>query len=106
METRTDRKEYQLIVVGAGHAGCEAALVAARMGIDTALVTMGVDRAARMSCNPSIGGIAKSHMVFELDALGGEMARNTDCTGIQFRVLNRRKGPAVQANRAQCDKPA
>ena len=106
METRTDRKEYQLIVVGAGHAGCEAALVAARMGIDTAMVTMGVDRAARMSCNPSIGGIAKSHMVFELDALGGEMARNTDCTGIQFRVLNRRKGPAVQANRAQCDKPA
>ena len=100
------KKEYQLIVVGAGHAGCEAALAAARMGVDTALVTMGVDRAAKMSCNPSIGGIAKSHMVFELDALGGEMARNTDCTGIQFRVLNRRKGPAVQANRAQCDKPA
>lgn len=100
------KKEYQLIVVGAGHAGCEAALAAARMGVDTALVTMGIDRSAKMSCNPSIGGIAKSHMVFELDALGGEMARNTDCTGIQFRVLNRRKGPAVQANRAQCDKPA
>jgi tRNA uridine 5-carboxymethylaminomethyl modification enzyme len=100
------KKHFQLIVIGAGHAGCEAALAAARMGVDTALVTMDVRHAARMSCNPSIGGIAKSHMVFELDALGGEMARNTDCTGIQFRVLNRRKGPAVQANRAQCDKPA
>jgi tRNA uridine 5-carboxymethylaminomethyl modification enzyme len=106
MEFPEKKTRYQLIVVGAGHAGCEAALVAARMGVDTALVTMKADNAAKMSCNPSIGGIAKSHMVFELDALGGEMARNTDCTGIQFRVLNRRKGPAVQANRAQCDKPA
>lgn len=97
---------FQIIVIGAGHAGCEAALAAARMGLDTALVTMNPRDAAKMSCNPSIGGIAKSHMVFELDAMGGEMARNTDCTGIQFRVLNRRKGPAVQANRAQCDKPA
>ena len=104
--TTPAKKSFQLIVIGAGHAGCEAALAAARMGVDTALVTMEVRHAARMSCNPSIGGIAKSHMVFELDALGGEMARNTDCTGIQFRVLNRRKGPAVQANRAQCDKPA
>ena len=106
MSTTPPKKHFQLIVIGGGHAGCEAALVAARMGVDTALVTMDVRHAARMSCNPSIGGIAKSHMVFELDALGGEMARNTDCTGIQFRVLNRRKGPAVQANRAQCDKPA
>ena len=97
---------YDVIVIGAGHAGCEAALAAARLGVRTALVTMDPQAAARMSCNPSIGGIAKSHMVFELDALGGEMALNTDCTGIQFRVLNRRKGPAVRANRAQCDKPA
>lgn len=106
MTTSLNKKHFQLIVIGGGHAGCEAALAAARMGVDTVLMTMDVQHAARMSCNPSIGGIAKSHMVFELDALGGEMARNTDCTGIQFRVLNRRKGPAVQANRAQCDKPA
>ena len=97
---------YDVLVIGAGHAGCEAALAAARLGVRTALVTMDPAAAARMSCNPSIGGIAKSHMVFELDALGGEMALNTDCTGIQFRVLNRRKGPAVRANRVQCDKPA
>ena len=97
---------FDVLVIGAGHAGCEAALAAARLGLRTALVTMDPMAAARMSCNPSIGGIAKSHMVFELDALGGEMALNTDCTGIQFRVLNMRKGPAVHANRAQCDKPA
>ncbi|MBT3294922.1 MAG: tRNA uridine-5-carboxymethylaminomethyl(34) synthesis enzyme MnmG [Verrucomicrobia bacterium] len=97
---------YDIIIVGAGHAGCEAALAAARMGMQTALITMQPDKAANMPCNPSIGGIAKSHLVFELDALGGEMARNTDMTGIQFRVLNTRKGPAVQANRAQCDKQA
>lgn len=97
---------FDVIVIGAGHAGCEAALAAARLGVRTALITMDPRAAARMSCNPSIGGIAKSHMVFELDALGGEMALNTDCTGIQFRVLNMRKGPAVRANRVQCDKPA
>lgn len=97
---------FDIVVIGAGHAGCEAALVAARLGANTALVTMGPAAAARLSCNPAIGGIAKSHMVFEMDALGGEMALNTDCTGIQFRVLNRRKGPAVRANRVQCDKPA
>ncbi len=99
-------KSFDIVVIGAGHAGCEAALAAARMGVRTALVTMDPLAAARMSCNPSIGGLAKSHMVFELDALGGEMALNTDCTGIQFRVLNTRKGPAVRANRTQCDKPA
>src|ERR1035437_8903477 len=97
---------FDVLVIGGGHAGCEAALVAARMGVRTALLTMDRTALARMSCNPSIGGIAKSHIVFEIDALGGEMARNTDYTGIQFRVLNTKKGPAVQANRAQCDKAA
>jgi tRNA uridine 5-carboxymethylaminomethyl modification enzyme len=98
------RDPYGVIVVGAGHAGCEAALVSARMGVRTALVTFSREGVACMPCNPSVGGIAKSHLVREIDALGGEMARNTDYTGIQFRTLNTRKGPAVQATRAQCDK--
>jgi len=97
---------FDVIVIGAGHAGCEAALVAARMGVKTALVTIDPKAIARMSCNPSIGGIGKSHLVCELDALGGEIAVNTDYTGIQFRILNTRKGHAVQSYRAQCDKSA
>ena len=96
--------QYDVTVVGAGHAGYEAALAAARMGARTAMVTMDVHAIGRMSCNPSIGGMAKSHIVCELDPLGGEIARNSDYTGIQFRTLNTRKGPAVQAHRAQNDK--
>jgi len=91
-------------VVGAGHAGCEAALAAARMGFKTMIVTINVDHIGEMSCNPAVGGLAKGHLVKEIDALGGEMARNIDATGIQFRRLNTKKGPAVQSSRAQADK--
>ncbi len=97
-------KTYDIIVVGAGHAGCETALGAARMGCSVLLLTMNLDAIAKMSCNPAIGGLAKGHLVREIDALGGEMARVTDATGIQFRMLNKSKGPAVWSPRAQCDK--
>ncbi|GCE47453.1 tRNA uridine 5-carboxymethylaminomethyl modification enzyme MnmG [Thermosporothrix hazakensis] len=97
---------YDVIVVGAGHAGCEAALAAARMGRKTLLLTMNLDSVALMPCNPSMGGPAKGHLIKEIDALGGEIGRNTDRTFIQMRLLNTSKGPAVQALRAQCDKQA
>jgi tRNA uridine 5-carboxymethylaminomethyl modification enzyme len=97
-------KQYDIIVVGAGHAGCEAALAGARMGCSTLLLSINLDAIALMSCNPAIGGLAKGHLVKEIDALGGEMGKNIDATGIQFRILNTRKGPAVRASRAQADK--
>jgi tRNA uridine 5-carboxymethylaminomethyl modification enzyme len=99
----TYEKTYDVIVVGAGHAGCEAALAAARMGHPTLLLTINLDHIAAMSCNPAIGGLAKGHLVKEIDALGGEMAKNADETGIQFRRLNTRKGLAVQGSRSQND---
>ncbi len=99
-------KRYDVVVCGAGHAGVEAAMAAARLGAQVAILTQNLDTIAQMSCNPAIGGLAKGHLVREIDALGGVMALNTDATGIQFRMLNATKGPSVQAPRAQCDKKA
>src|SRR5919205_1135612 len=98
--------KYDVVVVGAGHAGCEAARACARMGLRTAMITMNLDLIAQMSCNPAVGGIAKGHLVREVDALGGIMGEVTDAVGIQFRLLNTSRGPAVWSPRAQCDKQA
>src|ERR1035437_6426315 len=99
-------EHFDVVVVGAGHAGCEAAMAAARMGLKTALYTLNIDLIAQMSCNPAIGGIAKGHLVREVDALGGIMGEITDAVGIQFRLLNTSRGPALWSPRAQCDKQA
>src|SRR5882724_13718611 len=99
-------KQYDVIVIGAGHAGIEAAMSAARLGCDTLMLTQNLDSVGQMSCNPAIGGQAKGQIVREVDALGGVMGLNTDATGIQFRMLNAKKGPSVRAPRAQCDKKA
>ncbi|HDK43119.1 MAG TPA: FAD-dependent oxidoreductase, partial [Desulfobacteraceae bacterium] len=96
--------DFDIVVIGAGHAGCEAALAAARLGCRTLVCVMNADIIGAMSCNPAIGGLAKGHLVKEIDALGGEMAKNIDATGIQFRRLNTRKGPAVRSSRAQADR--
>src|SRR3954447_16455624 len=95
---------YDVVIIGGGHAGCEAARACARMGLRTAMITMNIDLIAQMSCNPAIGGIAKGHLVREVDALGGVMGEVTDAVGIQFRLLNTSRGPAVWSPRAQCDK--
>jgi tRNA uridine 5-carboxymethylaminomethyl modification enzyme len=104
MSKKTEGPHYDIVIVGAGHAGCEAALASSRIGLKTLLLTLNLDNVAQMSCNPSIGGLAKGHLVREIDALGGEMAKVIDRTGIQFRMLNTGKGQAVQAIRAQADK--
>jgi tRNA uridine 5-carboxymethylaminomethyl modification enzyme len=97
-------RKFDVLIVGAGHAGCEAARAAARLGASTALVTMNLDLIAQMSCNPAMGGIAKGHLAREIDAMGGVLGEITDYAGIQFRLLNTSRGPAVWAPRAQCDK--
>src|SRR5438477_1278951 len=97
---------YDVIVIGSGHAGIEAALASARIGCRTLMLTQNLDTIGQMSCNPAIGGLAKGQIVREIDALGGAMGLNADATGIQFRMLNRSKGPSVRAPRAQCDKKA
>ena len=101
---KSNSSKWGVIVVGGGHAGIEAALISARMGISTLLITSDRTAIGRMPCNPSVGGLAKSHLVYELDALGGEMGFNADQTALQEKTLNTSRGPAVRATRAQCDK--
>src|SRR5437870_5837855 len=98
--------DYDVVIVGSGHAGIEAALAAARLGCRTLMLTQNLDTIGQMSCNPAVGGLAKGHIVREIDALGGAMGLNADATGIQFRMLNKSKGPSVRAPRVQCDKKA